>query len=126
MASVGPTVRIDPGRGRPAFHEKIQVVEYTDPYSIWCWGLEPALRRFDVLYPERVDIDIKTGGLFEDFTPMRDSWIRMSGGKWKESVRTFMLGVAGQHRMPMDPAQRLASIDGFRSAGPACLAVKAA
>ncbi|HLB67614.1 MAG TPA: DsbA family protein [Thermoplasmata archaeon] len=126
MASTSSTVIIDPGRVRPASHEKIQVVEYTDPYSIWCWGLEPAIRRFEVVYPERVEIEIKMGGLFEDFTPMRDYWIRMSGGKWKESVRTFMLGVAGQHQMPMDPDKMLASIDDFRSTWPACVAVKAA
>ena len=88
--------------------------------------MEPAIRRFEVVYPERVEIEIKMGGLFEDFTPMRDYWIRMSGGKWKESVRTFMLGVAGQHQMPMDPDKMLASIDDFRSTWPACVAVKAA
>lgn len=126
MASVSSTVRIDPGRGRPASRDRVLVVEYTDPYSIWCWGCEPSIRRFEVLYADSVEVEVKMGGLFEDFTPMRDYWIRMSGGKWKDSVRTFMLGVAGQHRMPMDPDKMLASIDDFRSTWPACIAVKAA
>ena len=84
---------------------------------------DPAAR---ILYAESVEVEVRMGGLFEDFTPMRDYWIRMSGGRWQESVRTFMVGVAGQHRMPMDPDRMLASIDDFQSTWPACVAVKAA
>jgi len=105
---------------------RLRIVEYTDPYSIWCWGCEPALRRFELLFPDFVDIDVRMGGLFEDFTPMRDWWIRMSGGQWKESVLAFMTAVADQHRMPMNPGRMLAAIDDFRSTWPACIAVKAA
>lgn len=106
--------------------EAIRVIEYTDPYSIWCWGCEPALRRCEVVYPEAVEIEVHMGGLFEDFSPMRDWWARMSGGRWKDSVLAFMRAVADQHRMPMNPEKMLGSIDEFRSTWPACVAVKAA
>ena len=106
--------------------ERIRVVEYTDPYSIWCWGCEPAIRRFEVVYPDAVEIDVRMGGLFEDFAPMREWWARMSGGRWKDSVLAFMHAVADQHRMPMDPERMLGAMDDFRSTWPACVAVKAA
>jgi len=106
--------------------EKVRVVEYTDPYSIWCWGCEPAIRRLEMRYPDAVEIDVKMGGLFEDFEPVRAQWARMSGGKWQDSVLAFMNAVADQHRMPMDPSKMVVSIDDFRSTWPACVAVKAA
>ncbi len=120
------TLEIDPAPETSTPPSRLRLVEYTDPYSIWCWGCEPALRRFEVLYPETLDIEVRMGGLFEDFTPMREWWVRMSGGRWKESVIAFMTGVADQHRMPMDPEGMLASIDDFQSTWPACIAVKAA
>jgi len=66
------------------------------------------------------------GGLFEDFTPMREQFARMSGGQWKDSVLAFMNAVAEHHRMPMDPAAMMDTIEDFRSTWPACEAVKAA
>ena len=117
-------VRIDPANGGPK--DRVRFVEYTDPISVWCWGVEPAVRRFEVLYPHGVEVDVKMGGLFEDFGPMREHWTRMSGGKWKDSMIAFMSGVAAQHRMPMDPAKMFESVDDFDSTWPACVAVKAA
>lgn len=104
----------------------MRVVWYTDPYSIWCWGCEPTIRRLEAVYPDAVDVDVVMGGLFEDFTPMQEQWTRMSGGRWKESVRAFFVGVAAQHRMPMDPEAMMAFVDEFRTTWPACVAVKAA
>jgi len=108
------------GRGR------LRLVEYTDPYSIWCWGCEPAIRRVEWVYAGSVDLEIRMGGLFEDFTPMREQFSRMSGGKWKDSVLAFMDAVAEHHRMPMNPRAMMETIDDFRSTWPACEAVKAA
>ena len=105
---------------------KLRLVEYTDPYSIWCWGCEPAIRRVEWVYPDSVELEIRMGGLFEDFTPMREQFARMSGGQWKDSVLAFMNAVAEHHRMPMDPAAMMETIEDFRSTWPACEAVKAA
>ncbi len=104
----------------------IRIVEYTDPYSVWCWGCEPAVRRLEALFPDAVRVDVVMGGLFEDFGPVREYWARTSGGRWKDSVLTFMRAVADQHRMPMDPERMLAAVDDFESTWPACIAVKAA
>ena len=106
--------------------EKIRIVWYTDPHNVWCWGCEPAIRRFEVLYPDSVEIETRMGGLFEDFSPVREQWARMSGGRWKDSVLAFFEAVAAQHRMPMDAERMTNSVDDFDSTWPACLAVKAA
>ncbi len=117
-------VRIDPVNGSSS--DRLRFVEYTDPISVWCWGLEPAVRRFEVLYPDAVEVVVKMGGLFEDFTPMRQYWTRVSGGKWKDSMIAFINGVAEQHRMPMDATRMFDSMDDFTSTWPACIAVKGA
>ncbi len=106
--------------------EKVRITWYTDPHNVWCWGCEPAIRRFEVLYPGSVEIETRMGGLFEDFSPVREQWARMSGGRWKDSVRAFFEAVAAQHRMPMDAERMTESVDDFDSTWPACLAAKAA
>jgi len=105
---------------------KLRLVWYTDPISIWCWGCEPAIRRIEAVYPDDVEIEVVMGGLFEDFGPMREQFARMSGGQWKDSILAFMSAVAEHHRMPMNPAAMLESIDDFNSTWPGCIAAKAA
>jgi predicted DsbA family dithiol-disulfide isomerase len=105
---------------------QVRIVWYTDPHNVWCWGCEPAIRRFEIRYPESVEIEIRMGGLFEDFSPVREQWARMSGGRWKDSVLAFFEAVAAQHRMPMDAERMTDSVDDFDSTWPACLAAKAA
>jgi len=102
----------------------IRVIWYTDPHNIWCWGFEPTVRRLEVLYPDTVEIETRQGGLFEDFSPVREQWARMSGGRWKDSVRAFFEAVSSQHRMPMNADAMLESSDDFNSTWPACIAAK--
>lgn len=104
----------------------IRVIWYTDPHNIWCWGFEPTIRRLEFLYPETVLIETRQGGLFEDFSPVREQWARMSGGRWKDSVRAFFEAVSSQHRMPMAADAMTDSSDDFNSTWPACIAAKAA
>ncbi len=104
----------------------IRVIWYTDPHNIWCWGFEPTIRRLEVRYPDTVEIETRQGGLFEDFSPVREQWARMSGGRWKDSVRAFFEAVSSQHRMPMAADAMIDSSDDFDSTWPACIAVKAA
>ena len=106
--------------------DRTQVVWYTDPHNVWCWGFEPMMRRLEVVYPDVVAVDVRMGGLFEDFTPVREQWARMSGGRWTASVRTFFDAVATQHRMPMDAERMMSAVDDFSSTWPACIAAKAA
>jgi putative protein-disulfide isomerase len=66
------------------------------------------------------------GGLFEDFSPIREQWARMSGGRWQDSVLAFLNAVAAHHRMPMDVPRMMASVAELQSTWPSCIAVKAA
>src|SRR5947208_2351041 len=104
----------------------IRVIWYTDPHNIWCWGFEPTIRRLEVRYPDTVQIETRQGGLFEDFSPVREQWARMSGGRWKDSVGAFFEAVSSQHRMPMAADAMVDSSDDFNSTWPACIAAKAA
>src|SRR5438046_2737877 len=106
--------------------EPLQVTWYTDPHNIWCWGCEPMMRRLEVVYADVVRLEVRLGGLFEDFTPLREQWARMSGGRWTESVRAFFEAVSSQHRMPMDSDRMIDQVDDFNSTWPACVAAKAA
>ena len=110
----------------PAAGGKVRVTWYTDPHNVWCWGCEPMMRRLEIVYPDRVEVHLRMGGLFEDFSPVREQWARMSGGRWTASVEAFFDAVANQHRMPMDAPRMLGSVDDFDSTWPACIAAKAA
>ena len=106
--------------------DPLRVVWYTDPHNIWCWGCEPTIRRLESVYAGQVELEIRQGGLFEDFSPVREQWARMSGGRGNDSVRAFFEAVANQHRMPMDTSGMVDSSDDFNSTWPACIAAKAA
>ncbi len=106
--------------------DPVSVVWYTDPHNIWCWGCEPMMRRLEVVYPDAVEVDVRMGGLFEDFSPVREQWARMSGGEWTTSVLAFFEAVAEQHRMPMNSEKMIEGVDDFNSTWPACIAAKAA
>ncbi len=110
----------------PAAAGKVRVTWYTDPINVWCWGCEPAVRRLQVRYAASVEVGVVMGGLFEDFTPIREYWARMSGGRWQDSVRAFLDAVAAHHRMPMDVPRMMASVEDMTSTWPSCIAVKAA
>jgi putative protein-disulfide isomerase len=104
----------------------LEVTWYTDPHNIWCWGCEPMIRRLEVVYADSVRLRVRQGGLFEDFSPVREQWARMSGGRWTDSVRAFFEAVGSQHRMPMDSDRMIQAVDDFNSTWPACIAAKAA
>ncbi len=122
--AIASAVLTEPSAREPP--ARLQVVWYTDPINVWCWGCEPAIRRLQVRYAESVDVDVVMGGLFEDFGPMREQWARMSGGRWQDSVLAFLNAVAAHHRMPMDVPRMMASVDHLESTWPSCIAVKAA
>ena len=119
-------VHVGPLAGPREPSAAVQVLWYTDPINVWCWGCEPAIRRLQVRYADAVRVTPVMGGLFEDFTPVRENWARMSGGRWQDSVLAFLTAVAAHHRMPMDVPRMMASVDAMRSTWPSCIAVKAA
>src|SRR5712691_12092194 len=88
--------------------------------------MDPPIRVIWYTDPHNLQIETRQGGLFEDFSPVREQWARMSGGRWKDSVRAFFEAVSSQHRMPMAADAMIDSSDDFDSTWPACIAAKAA
>jgi len=122
--AIASALLTEPTPREPA--NRVEVVWYTDPINVWCWGCEPSIRRLQVRYADSVEVSVVMGGLFEDFSPMREQWARMSGGRWQDSVLAFLNAVAAHHRMPMDVPRMMAFVDDLRSTWPSCIAVKAA
>jgi len=104
----------------------IILTEYTDPYSVWCWGAEPIVRKLEYVYGPAIEVQVRMGGLFEDFSPMRENFNRMTAGHWQVAAHAFLTGVAGHHRMPTDVDAMMGAMQDFSSTWPACIAAKAA
>ncbi len=46
--------------------EKLYMTEYTDPMCVWCYGMEPAVRKLEFLNPGRIEIRHVMGLLLKD------------------------------------------------------------
>lgn len=70
------------------------MTHYTDPWSVWCWAVEPQLRRLRERHAEAIRFEVRLGAILE--TPVPRDFPRM------EIVRMF--GAARrQSGMPLDP-----------------------
>src|SRR5216684_3540256 len=97
----------------------VKVVHFADPWCWWSWGLEPVLQRLREVYGDRLQVEYRMGGTFEDL----DAWMKeyavdeASAVDWiRESMALF--------KNALDPEYLRKS--GVRSTYPACLAFKAA
>ena len=45
---------------------KLIITQYTDPMCIWCYGLEPSMRKIDFLNPDKVELQSGKLVLSED------------------------------------------------------------
>lgn len=106
--------------------DKIEVIEYTDPYCTWCWGSEPVLRRIQEVYGDRVRIRFKMGGLVEDIRKFYDPFNDIGGENWYRQVAEHWLDASNRHGMPVDEGVWHDIKDEFRSTYPAGIAYKAA
>ena len=106
--------------------DKIEVVEYTDPYCTWCWGSEPVLRRIQVVYGAQGVIRFKMGGLVEDIRKFYDPLNDIGGENWYRQVAEHWLDASNRHGMPVYERVWHEIKDEFRSTYPASIAYKAA
>lgn len=105
---------------------KIEVIEYTDPYCTWCWGVEPVLRRIQEAYEDRVVIGFRMGGLVEDIREFYDPFNDIGGENWYRQVAEHWLEASRGHGMPVDERIWYDIKNEFRSTYPASIAYKAA
>lgn len=97
----------------------VRVVHFADPWCWWSWGLEPVLRRLKEVYGDRLRIEYRMGGTFEDVR----AWMEEYGVDEASAVDWIRESV-GMTRNPLDPEYLRKSQ--VRSTYPACRAFKAA
>lgn len=78
---------------------RVTVTEFTDPYSTWCWGAEPVVRRLREVYRDQVRLEYAMGGLAEDFADFHDP---ANEGHWTDEVVPHWLAASERHGMPVD------------------------
>ncbi|MDQ6745150.1 MAG: DsbA family protein [Actinomycetota bacterium] len=95
--------------------EPLKIVEFTDPACPFAWSAEPARRRLDWLYGDRLAWELCMVGLSEDPRDYEDK------GFTPERQASSFRRLAHQHHMPIDssPRPRMAA------SVPACRAVVA-
>lgn len=78
---------------------RVVVTQFTDPFSIWCWGAEPVRRRLAEVYREQVRFEYVMGGLAEDYDDFRDP---AGDADRREEVAHHWQAAAHRHEMPVD------------------------
>lgn len=73
---------------------RVVVTHYTDPWSVWCWAIEPQLLRLRERHGDGIDFQVRLGAILE--TPVPADFPRM------EIVRMFH-AARRQSGMPLDP-----------------------
>ncbi len=99
--------------------EHVRVVHFADPFCWWSWGLEPVLRRLKEVYGDRLDVEYRMGGTFEDL----GAWMKEYGVDEESTVHWVRESIELMGN-PMDPDYIRKT--GVRSTYPACRAFKAA
>jgi len=95
--------------------ELVVVTHYTDPWSVWCWALEPQLLRLRERHADRIQFQVRLGAILE--TPVPVDFPR------QEIARMFA-AARRQSSMPLDPEVVLKKLSGTTSR--AGIAAKAA
>lgn len=72
----------------------VTVTHYTDPWSVWCWAIEPQLLRLRERHGDRIEFRARLGAILE--TPPPPEFPRI------EIVRMFA-AARRQSGMPLDP-----------------------
>lgn len=64
----------------PADPEVIDILEFTDPVCVWCWGSEPVLRALKFQYGDKLKVGYVMGGLVENANDFHDPANNIGGG----------------------------------------------
>ena len=98
---------------------RVSIVHFADPWCWWSWGLEPVLARLKEVYGDRLDVEYRMGGIFND---VKEWWAGY--GVDENSTVDWIRESIGIMRNPVDPEYMRKT--GLTSTYPACRAYKAA
>ncbi|HET6404419.1 MAG TPA: DsbA family protein [Candidatus Thermoplasmatota archaeon] len=72
---------------------KVTVTHYTDPWSVWCWAIEPQLLRLRERHAEAIDFRVRIGAILETPVPKEVS---------REPIVRMFHAAKRQSGMPLD------------------------
>lgn len=83
--------------------KKLVITQYTDPMCIWCYALEPGLRKIDVLLGEQVEFHNVMGMLVSDARQIigDDAFSEMRFEQLRQQMTSHFLDAANASGMPV-------------------------
>ena len=82
----------------------IEIVNYSDPACVWCWGTEPIFRALETHYPNLFSIRYVMGGMVRDLSDFNDEENGIGGGdadKINAQLREHLAESTAVHHMPV-------------------------
>jgi predicted DsbA family dithiol-disulfide isomerase len=106
----------------------VEVIEFTDPVCVWCWGSEPFLRKLEARYEDQVKVSFIMGGLVKDIREFYDPYNHIGRGaeKSNKQVASHWLASSERHGMPIRTEGFNLFADEYPSTYPQNIAYKAA
>lgn len=96
-----------------AMSARIRVTHYTDPWSVWCWAIEPQLLRLRERHGGQLDFTVRVGAIHE--TPVGPDFPR-------DDIRRMFAAARRASGMPLEPDAIDAWVGTTHRAGIACKA----
>ncbi|MHB9055650.1 MAG: DsbA family protein [Paludibacteraceae bacterium] len=81
----------------------LEIIEFTDPVCVWCWGSEPMLRAIDNHYGSQVKTSYIMGGLVKDMNAFYDSYNNIGGDPEaaNKNIAAHWVEASERHGMPV-------------------------
>jgi len=112
----------------PVDPDVVDILEFTDPVCVWCWGSEPVLRALTHQYGDQVHIGFVMGGLVENVDRFHDPSNHIGGGAeaMNKQVAAHWLEASQRNGMPIGTKDFALFSDDNPSTYPQNIAYKAA
>lgn len=107
----------------------IEIVNYSDPACVWCWGTEPVFRALETHYPEQFSIRYVMGGMVRSLKDFEDEANGIGGSdadKINSQLRKHLKESTAVHHMPVVVDKYHLFSEQFDSTFPQNIAYKAA
>lgn len=122
------THRIPAPPYEPVDHDVIDILEFTDPVCVWCWGSEPVLRALQHQYGDRLRLGFVMGGLVENVHRFHDPANNIGGGPdaMNRQVASHWIDASKRNGMPISTKGFALFSNEYPSTYPMNIAYKAA
>lgn len=112
----------------PADPNVIDILEFTDPVCVWCWGSEPVLRALKHQFGSKLKVGYVMGGLVENAHDFHDPGNNIGGGpsQMNKQVAQHWIEASKRNGMPVSTTGFNLFSDELPSTYPQNIAYKAA